>query len=329
MDRIYIAIDLKSFYASVECAARGLDPLTTNLVVADASRTEKTICLAVSPPLKEYGIPGRPRLFEVAEQVRYINSERLRALPQRKFSGKSAFAPELKQSKTLELDYIVAQPRMALYVNYSKRINNIYLKYIAPEDILVYSIDEVFIDVTPYLGMYKMTAYQLAQVIIRDILKQTGVTATAGIGTNLYLAKIAMDIYAKQRPPDKDGVRIAELDEITYRQSLWGYKPLTKFWQIGRATAEKLKKLNIDTMGKLARYSLQHTNHLYKIFGIKAEILIDHAWGCEPCTIECIKKHKPLSRSISAGQVLEKPYSYKQAKIIVREMAEEIRISRP
>ncbi|MCR5270513.1 MAG: DNA methylase [Prevotella sp.] len=289
--RTYIAIDLKSFYASVECVDRGLDPLTTNLVVADESRTEKTICLAVTPSLKAYGIGGRARLFEVYQKAKGI-------------------------------DFIIAKPRMAHYIEVSANIYNIYLKYVAPEDIHVYSIDEVFMDVTAYLGSYKMTAHELAMTMIRDVLQQTGITATAGIGTNLYLCKVAMDIVAKKMPADKDGVRIAELDEQSYRRQLWDYRPITKFWRVGKGIAEKLAKHGIETMGQLARQSVLSEELLYKLFGVNAELLIDHAWGWEPCTIEAVKAYRPESNSFSSGQVLQSPYSAEQARVVVQEMAE-------
>ena len=289
--RTYIAIDLKSFYASVECVDRGLDPLTTNLVVADESRTDKTICLAVTPSLKAYGIGGRARLFEVKQKARGV-------------------------------DFIIAKPRMAHYIEVSSKIFGIYLKYIAPEDIHVYSIDEVFMDVTAYLGSYKMTAHQLAMKIIRDVLSQTGITATVGIGTNMYLCKVAMDIVAKKMPADKDGVRIAELDEMSYRRQLWDYRPLTKFWRIGNGIAEKLAMYGIDTMGKLARMSIQNEGFLYRLFGVNAELLIDHAWGWEPCTMEAVKAYRPETNSFSSGQVLQEPYNFKKARVVIKEMAE-------
>ena len=289
--RTYIAIDLKSFYASVECVDRGLDPLTTNLVVADESRTDKTICLAVTPSLKAYGIPGRARLFEVKQKARGI-------------------------------DFIIAPPRMAHYIEVSSRVYSVYLKYIAPEDIHVYSIDEVFMDVTNYLATYKMTAHQLAMTMIRDVLSQTGITATAGIGTNLYLCKVAMDIMAKKAPADKDGVRIAELDEQTYRRELWDYRPITKFWRVGRGIANKLAFYGIDTMGRLARMSKQNEELLYKLFGVNAELLIDHAWGWEPCTIADVKAYRPETNSFSSGQVLQEPYTFQKARVVIQEMAE-------
>ena len=289
--RTYIAIDLKSFYASVECVARGLNPLTTHLVVADESRTDKTICLAVTPSLKEYGIGGRARLFEVRQKARGIN-------------------------------FIIAKPRMAHYIEVSTKIYGIYLKYIAPEDIHVYSIDEVIMDVTAYLASYKMTAHELAIKMIRDVLSQTGITATAGIGTNMYLCKVAMDIMAKKMPADKDGVRIAELDEMSYRRELWDYRPITKFWRLGRGIAEKLAVYGIDTMGKLARMSEQNEELLYRLFGVNAELLIDHAWGWEPCTMEAVKAYRPETNSFSSGQVLQEPYSFKKARVVIMEMAE-------
>ena len=289
--RTYIAIDLKSFYASVECVDRGLDPLTTNLVVADESRTEKTICLAVSPSLKTYGIGGRARLFEVYQKARGV-------------------------------EFIIAPPRMAHYIEVSTKVYQTYLKYIAPEDIHVYSIDEVFMDVTAYLSSYKMTAHELAMKMIRDVLATTGITATAGIGTNMYLAKVAMDIVAKKMPADKDGVRIAELDEMSYRRELWDYRPLTKFWRVGRGIAEKLAVYGIDTMGKIARMSIQNEGLLYRLFGVNAELLIDHAWGWEPCTIDAVKAYKPETNSFSSGQVLQEPYTFKKARVVIREMAE-------
>lgn len=321
-NRTYIAIDLKSFYASVECVERGLDPLNTNLVVADASRTEKTICLAVSPSLKAYGIPGRARLFEVVQKVKETNGVRRLKAPGRKFTEKSSIASELNSNTSLELDYIVAPPQMAHYMEVSTRIYKTYLKYIAPEDIHVYSIDEVFIDITNYLEAYKLTPRDMTMMLIRDVLSTTGITATAGIGTNLYLAKIAMDIQAKHTEADKDGVRIAELDEMSYRRLLWSHKPLTYFWRVGRGYATKLEANGLYTMGDVARYSLYNEDRLYKLFGINAELLIDHAWGWEPCTIEDIKSYKPSTNSISSGQVLQSPYPYDKAKLIVREMTE-------
>ena len=320
--RTYIAIDLKSFYASVECVDRGLDPLTTNLVVADVSRTEKTICLAVSPSLKQYGIGGRARLFEVVQSLREVNNERRSRIPGYRFKGKSASDVELKAHADWEVDYIAAPPRMAHYIEVSTNIYSIYLKYIAPEDIHVYSIDEVFMDVTAYLRSYKMTAHELAMMMIRDVLKQTGITATAGIGTNMYLCKVAMDIVAKKMPADKDGVRIAELDEMSYRRELWDYRPLTKFWRVGKGIAQKLALYGIDTMGKIARMSEQNEELLYHLFGVNAELLIDHAWGWEPCTIDMVKAYKPESNSFSSGQVLQEPYDVKKARVVIQEMAE-------
>ena len=399
--RTYIAIDLKSFYASAECVDRGLDPLSTNLVVADASRTQKTICLAVSPSLKAYGIPGRPRLFEVVQKMKEVNRSRERhlrtiqnrgfaadaAAPGRAghpeenkktagrdssaqgssasgsfvtgnsvsgssvsgnyvsgisvsdsfisgnsvfgshvsakpFSGRSFSAAELAADPSLEADYIIAVPRMAHYIEYSTKIYEIYLRYIAPEDIHVYSIDEVMMDVTKYLPLYKKTAHELAMEMIRAVLKETGITAAAGIGPNLYLCKIAMDIEAKHTPPDEDGVRIAELDEMSYRKKLWGHRPITDFWRVGKGTARKLARYGMFTMGDVARCSLRDEDLLYKLFGVNAELLIDHAWGWEPCTIDLIKAYKPENRSFSAGQVLPCAYDYEKARIVVREMAD-------
>jgi DNA polymerase V len=326
--RSYIAIDLKSFYASVECVERGLDPLDTNLVVADASRTEKTICLAVSPSLKAYGIPGRARLFEVVQRVAEVNRTRQRLAPDQTFAGSSHLAGELSNHPELALSYITAPPRMALYVDYSTRIYHIYLKYIAPEDIHVYSIDEVFIDATNYLKTYRMTARELAVRMILDIEKETGITATGGLGTNLYLCKIAMDIMAKHTEPDENGVRIAELDEMSYRRKLWDHQPLTDFWRVGSGYRRKLEKIGLYTMGDIALCSTGGPNDyyneelLYQMFGVNAELLIDHAWGWEPATIEQIKAYQPESSSISSGQVLQCPYEFDKAKIIVREMTD-------
>ncbi|MBQ7471430.1 MAG: DNA methylase [Prevotella sp.] len=320
--RTYIAIDLKSFYASVECVERGLDPLTTNLVVADKSRTEKTICLAVSPSLKQYGIGGRARLFEVVQRLREVNDERRGKIPGYRFRGKSISDTELVAHPDWEVDYLAAPPRMAHYIEVSSKIYGIYLKYIAPEDIHVYSIDEVFMDVTSYLGSYKMTAHQLAMKMIRDVLRQTGITATAGIGTNMYLCKVAMDIMAKKTPADKDGVRIAELDEMSYRRQLWDYRPLTKFWRVGHGIAQKLAPYGIDTMGKIARCSLENEELLYRLFGVNAELLIDHAWGWEPCTIDLVKAYRPETNSFSSGQVLQNPYDWEKARVVVQEMAD-------
>lgn len=321
-NRMYIAIDLKSFYASVECVERGLDPLTTNLVVADESRTEKTICLAVSPALKSFGIPGRPRLFEVIQAVSNANRQRQYKAPNRRFTGKSHNLPELQSDPALEIDYIVAPPQMAHYMEVSTKIYQIYLKYIAPEDIHVYSIDEVFIDVTAYLKTYKMTAREIAMTMIKDVLRSTGITATAGIGTNMYLCKVAMDIVAKKMPADKDGVRIAELDEMSYRRQLWAHRPLTDFWRVGKGYAKKLEERRIFTMGDIAEQSVLNEETLYKMFGINAELLIDHAWGYEPCTIADIKAYKPQSNSISSGQVLQHPYDFEKGRLVVREMTD-------
>lgn len=326
-EKTYMAIDLKSFYASVECVERGLDPLNTHLVVADESRTDKTICLAVSPSLKNYGIGGRARLFEAVQAVNDLNRRRQQYAPNGQFRGKSYLNNELRKHPDWEIDFIRAVPRMALYIQYSTRIYQVYLKYIAAEDIHVYSIDEVLMDVSSYLRTYKMTAKQLASTIVSDILAQTGITATAGIGSNLYLAKVAMDILAKHATPDQNGVRIAELDEMTYRQQLWGHKPLTSFWRIGRGIAHRLEEIGIDTMGKLARYSLQHEDRLYKVFGVNAELIIDHAWGWESCTIAEIKAYKPETNSMSNGQVLTEPYTFAKARNVVIEMADNIALS--
>ena len=328
--KTYIAIDLKSFYASVECKERNRDPLTTNLVVADKSRTEKTICLAVSPSLKSYGIPGRPRLFEVVQKVREANNKRRWKAPNRTFNGSSDDKAELDANPALEIDYIVAPPRMAYYMEYSTKIYNVYLKYVAPEDIFPYSIDEVFMDVTDYLQTYRMTARELAMTMIQDVLKTTGITATAGIGTNMYLCKIAMDIVAKHIEPDKNGVRIAELDEMSYRRKLWSHRPITDFWRVGNGYAKKLEEHGLYTMGDIARCSIGKPNELYneellyKLFGINAELLIDHAWGYEPCTMEQVKAYKPETNSVSSGQVLHCPYDYDKAKLIVKEMTDQM-----
>ena len=324
--RQYIAIDLKSFYASVECVDRGLDPLSTNLVVADKSRTEKTICLAVSPSLKAYGIGGRARLFEVVQRVREVNQQRQMQCGGR-LKGKSYNDNELRQHPDWELDYVVAPPRMGHYMEVSSRVYQTYLKYIAPEDIHVYSIDEVFMDVTNYLDNYKMTPHELAMTMIRDVLKTTGITATAGIGTNMYLCKVAMDIVAKHIPADKDGVRIGELDEMSYREKLWDHKPLTSFWRVGKGTANRLAQYGIDTMGKLARMSLHNEELLYKLFGVNAELLIDHAWGYEPCTIDMVKAYKPENNSFSSGQVLQSAYDVRKARVVVQEMAEAVALN--
>ncbi len=322
MEKAYIAIDLKSFYASVECVDRELNPLTANLVVADPSRTEKTICLAVTPSLKAYGIPGRARLFEVIQKVDAVNRVRQIKAPGRRLTGKSIFALQLDANPSLGLDFIIAPPRMAHYMDISTEIYNIYLKYIAPEDIHVYSIDEVFIDATAYLRTYGVTARELAMRIIRDVLDTTGITATVGIGTNLYLCKIAMDIEAKHIPADKDGVRIAELDEMSYRQKLWEHRPLTDFWRIGHGYASKLEKNGMYTMGDIARMSLVNEALFYKLFGINAELLIDHAWGWEPCTMEEIHSYRSETNSLSTGQVLKEPYNYEKGRLIVREMTD-------
>ena len=325
---IYIAIDLKSFYASAECVDRDLDPLTTNLVVADISRTEKTICLAISPSLKALGIPGRPRLFEVVQRVKEVNALRREKAPNHRFSSSSFNTNALAEDPSLELSYITAPPRMARYMSISSSIYGIYLKYIAPEDIVVYSIDEVFIDVTNYLSLYGMNAHELAMTLIREVLYTTGITATAGIGTNLYLAKVAMDIVAKHVPADKDGVRVAELNERKYRELLWTHEPLTDFWRIGQGYAKKLQENGMYTMGDVARCSIgkstdyHNEDLLFKLFGVNAELLIDHAWGWEPTTIEDIKAYKPESNSLSSGQVLHCPYSWEKAKLVVREMTD-------
>ena len=328
--RSYIAIDLKSFYASVECIQRGLDPMTTNLVVADPSRTDKTICLAVSPSLKSFGIPGRPRLFEVVQKIGQVNALRKNSAPGRAFTGKSHDFVQLRGHPELEVDYIVAPPQMAYYMETSAAIYNIYLKYIAPEDIHPYSIDEVFIDATNYLKLYRLTPEELAMKIILDILENTGITATAGIGTNLYLAKVAMDIVAKHIPADKNGVRIAQLDELRYRQELWSHRPLTDFWRVGPGYAKKLEKVGLRTMGDVARCSVgkptefYNEDLLYKLFGVNAQLLIDHAWGWEPCTIADIKAYRPESSSLSPGQVLQCPYTAEKARLVAREMADDL-----
>ncbi len=313
--RQYIAIDLKSFYASVECIERGLDPLDTCLVVADSSRTEKTICLAVSPALKAYGLGGRPRLFEVIQRVREANYRRGR-------SGRSYSKAILDSNPRVAIDYLIAPPRMAHYIEYSTRIYRVYLRYIAPEDIHVYSVDEVFIDATSYLKTYRITAHELAMKMIREVLRETGITATAGIGTNLYLSKIAMDIVAKKMPPDKDGVRIAELDEMTYRQQLWEHTPLTDFWRVGKGIVKRLAPYGILTMGDIARCSIDNEAILYRLFGVNAELLIDHAWGWEPVTIDLVKAYRPETHSISHGQVLQSPYTVKKARNVILEMAD-------
>lgn len=327
-NKAYIAIDLKSFYASVECVDRGLDPLDTNLVVADPTRTEKTICLAVSPSLKSYGIPGRARLFEAIQKVREVNAQRKYKAPGHSFSHESYFHSELIKDPSAELTFITAPPRMAHYMEVSTRIYNVYLKYIAPEDIHVYSIDEVFIDATDYLKTYGMTPRELAMKMVLDVLETTGITATAGVGTNLYLCKIAMDIYAKHCEPDKNGVRIAELDEMSYRRILWDHRPLTDFWRVGRGISKKLEEHGMYTMGDVARCSVGRESDyynedlLYKLFGINAELLIDHAWGWEPTEISDIKSYRPESSSLSSGQVLQEPYEFSKAKLVLKEMAD-------
>lgn len=318
----YIAIDLKSFYASVECRDRGLDPLDTNLVVADESRTDKTICLAVTPTLKSFDIPGRARLFEVKQRVQEVNADRKRNLRGREFAGSSHFYSELSKDPSLALDFIIAPPRMAYYMEYSTRIYEIYMKYVAPEDIIVYSIDEVFMDVTDYLQTYRMSPRDLAMKMILEVLETTGITATAGIGTNLYLCKVAMDVMAKHIPSDENGVRIAFLDEMTYRRELWSHRPITDFWRVGRGYAKKLETYGIYTMGDVARCSEQNEELLYRLFGKNAELLIDHAWGWEPCTVEAVKAYRPESSSLGSGQVLQCPYDAEKAKLVVREMAD-------
>lgn len=320
--RTYIAIDLKSFYASVECRERGLDPMDTNLVVADESRTNKTICLAVTPTLKSYGISGRSRLFEVRQRVKEVNVKRQWTAPGRKLEGSSYLQSELQANPKLAVDFIIAPPRMAHYIEYSTQIYQIYLKYVAPEDIVVYSIDEVFMDVTNYLHTYNLTARDLAGTIIRDVIETTGITATAGIGTNLFLSKVAMDIVAKHIPADQNGVRIAELDEMRYRQTMWSHQPLTDFWRVGRGYAKKLASYGMVTMGDVARCSLQNESLLYRLFGKNAELLIDHAWGWEPTTIAAIKAYQPSTNSLGSGQVLHCPYEAEKAKLVLREMAD-------
>jgi len=320
--RTYIAIDLKSFYASVECRERGLDPMDTNLVVADESRTDKTICLAVTPSLKSYGISGRGRLFEVKQRVKEANAGRRHDAPGRRLEGKSHFFSELQANPELEIDFIIAPPRMAYYMEYSTRIYEVYMKYIAPEDIVVYSIDEVFMDVTDYLNTYKLSAHDLAMKIILDVIETTGITATAGIGTNLFLCKVAMDIVAKHIPADENGVRIAELDEMSYRKTMWAHQPLTDFWRVGRGIAKKLEENGMFTMGDVARCSEENEDLLYKLFGKNAELLIDHAWGWEPTTIKAIKAYRPSTNSLGSGQVLHCPYEADKAKLVLREMAD-------
>ena len=328
MSKTYISIDLKSFYASVECMERGLDPLNTNLVVADASRTQKTICLAVSPSLKAYGIPGRARLFEVEQKVKEANARRQTRAPKNILDGKSVFASELDENPNLAIDYIAAKPRMALYMSKSTQIYDVYLRYIAPEDIYAYSVDEVFIDASGYLKTYGLNAHDFARLLVREVFKETGITATAGIGPNLYLCKIAMDIGAKHTEADADGVRIAELDEYSYRRLLWDHRPITDFWRVGRGYAKKLAKKSIFTMGDIARCSLGNSSDyynedlLYKMFGVNAELLIDHAWGYEPCTLAEVKSYRPQRKSLVSGQVLQNAYTYDKTRIVVREMME-------
>ena len=320
--RTYIAIDLKSFYASVECRERGLDPLDTNLVVADERRTDKTICLAATPSLKSFGVPGRARLFEVKQRLKEVNAARRRHLPGRAFTGSSHFASELAANPALSADFLIARPRMAHYMAYSTKIYAIYMKYIAPEDIIVYSIDEVLLDVTAYLKTYRLTAKELARKMILDVLDNTGITATAGIGTNLYLAKVAMDILAKHCTADENGVRIAVLDEQNYRRELWSHRPLTDFWRVGRGYTRKLEAYGIYTMGDIARCSLQDEDLLYRLFGKNAELLIDHAWGYEPCGMAEVQAYRPASKSLGEGQVLQTPYEAVKARIVALEMAD-------
>ncbi|MBQ6594275.1 MAG: DNA methylase [Clostridia bacterium] len=331
--RACIAIDLKSFYASVECTERGLDPLTAHLVVADERRTDKTICLAVSPSLKAYGIPGRTRLYDVKQKLRQVNRQRERNAPGHRFTGRSASAPELEAHPEYEADFVIARPRMAYYMHYSSLIYNIYRKYVDAKDIHVYSIDEVFIEATEYLRNYGMTAHELAMAMIRDVLAETRITATAGIGTNLYLSKIAMDIMAKRLPADADGVRIAELDEMSFRRELWAHRPLTDFWRIGRGTARKLEQIGLYTMGDIARCSLGgprdalNEDVLYDLLGVNAETLIDHAWGWEPCTVADIRRYRPERSSITAGQVLKEPYTFERSRMVLREMADSLALT--
>ena len=326
-EKCYIAIDLKSFYASVECVDRGLDPLRTNLVVADLSRTEKTICLAVSPSLKTFGIPGRARLFEVSEMVRQVNASRQQSAPGRRFSGKSWMIDEVLSDPSLALDYLIAKPRMARYMEVSTAIYDIYLRHVSQDDIHVYSIDEVFIDATQYLRLYHISAHDFAMRLVKGVLSETGITATAGIGTNLFLAKVAMDIVAKHIPADKDGVRIAEMDEMSFRRQLWSHRPLTDFWRVGPGYARKLQQHGMYTMGDVARMSCLDEDLLYKLFGVNAELLIDHAWGYESCTIKAIQSYRPSSSSLSTGQVLKEPYSFGKARLVVREMADQLSLS--
>lgn len=322
MEKVYVSIDLKSFFASVECKERDLDPLTTNLVVADPSRTEKTICLAVSPSLKSYGIPGRARLFEVIQKVKNVNNERIMKILDRKFKGKSYNNLELKKNPFLELDYIIAPPRMSYYIKYSTQIYNIYLKYVSAEDIFAYSIDEVFCDITKYLKLYKLTPEQMVTKMIKEVYETTGITATAGIGTNMFLCKVAMDVVAKHTEPNEFGVRIAVLDEMEFRRKLWNHEPITDIWRVGRGYAKRLAQHRMYTMGDVARCSIENEDLLYKLFGINAELLIDHSWGWEPTTIKEVKEYKPEVKSLSSGQVLHCPYDFEKSRIIVKEMAE-------
>ena len=322
MDRVYACIDLKSFYASVECCERGLDPLKTNLVVADKSRTEKTVCLAVTPTLKAYGLSGRSRLYEVLEKVRKVNYERRKKINGRPFRGKSCNAEELDADKFLELDFIAAPPRMAYYMKYSSKIYNIYLKYVSKEDIFVYSIDEIFCDITKYLKYYNLTPRQLITKMIHDVYKETGITATAGIGSNLFLAKVAMDVVAKHTDADEYGVRLAILDNKSFKEKLWDHKPITDIWRIGKGTANRLEKYGMYTLGDIALMSVKNEDLLYRLFGVNAELLIDHAWGYEPATIESVKACKPVCKSLSSGQVLHEPYDYNKTRLIIKEMSE-------
>lgn len=324
MKKVYAAIDLKSFYSSVECHERGLDPLTTHLVVADSSRTEKTICLAVSPSLRQYGIPGRARLFEVITKVQSINFDRQKLAPSKRFAGKSSDAKVLAEHPEFALDFIIAKPRMQKYLDYSQKIFATYLQHVAPEDIFAYSIDEVFCDISGYLKIHQFTAHEFVTKMVRDVYRQTGITATAGIGSNLYLAKIAMDIIAKHAEPNEFGVRIAELDEKSYRQKLWAHMPITDFWRVGPGTARRLKSRQMYTMGDVARCSMINEDLLFKLFGVNAELLIDHAWGIEPTEISDVKNYQPRNHSLSNGQVLSRPYNYNESKIIVKEMAEDL-----
>ena len=320
--KTYICIDLKSFYASVECVDRGLDPLNTNLVVGDESRSEKTICLAVTPALKSFGIGGRARLFEVIQRVNEINNERKKKIGYKDFIGESCYLDELNKNPYLKLSFLIATPRMAKYIDISTKIYSVYLKYVAASDIHVYSIDEVFMDVTNYLPSAKITAHEFVKRIIKDVMKETNVTATAGIGSNMYLAKVAMDIVAKHVDGDKDGVRIASLDEMSQRHKLWSHRPLTDFWRVGRGICKRLENLGLYTMGDIARCSLNNEDILFKEFGVNAEFLIDHAWGYEPTTMEDIKSYRPKANCLTSGQVLSCGYDYNKARVVVLEMAE-------